>query len=305
VSKARLKATYWAYRGLGTAIHLAPEALASAVAAAIVEVMAASDRAPRKMAEQNLRRVLASSSPGTPPDEALVRRLGRQAFREYARYWVDGARLPGVKTEDVLRRMHIESGYEHLKKAMADGHGLVLALPHVGSWEWGGSFLNAEGYPMTTVAERLEPPELFEWFVRQRRAMGLTMVPPDSRATGRLLDVLRAGGMVSLLCDRNIMGSGIEVEFFGERTTLPAGPATLALRTGATLLAAVVYSGPGRHHTAVVSAPFDTARRGSLRHDVERVTQDLAYQLEVYIRRAPEQWHMFQPNWPSDMPKDG
>ena len=111
--------------------------------------------------------------------------------------------------------------------------------------------------------------------------------------------------MVSLLCDRNIMGSGIEVEFFGERTTLPAGPATLALRTGATLLAAVVYSGPGRHHTAVVSAPFDTARRGSLRHDVERVTQDLAYQLEVYIRRAPEQWHMFQPNWPSDMPKDG
>jgi KDO2-lipid IV(A) lauroyltransferase len=299
VSTARLKATYWAYRGLGAAIQHAPEGLASVVAAGIVEVMAARDREPRRMVEQNLRRVLTTMGDG-PPDEEVVRRLGRQAFREYARYWVDGARLPAVGVADVCRRMSIESGYEHLKQAMADGHGVVLGLPHVGSWEWGGSFLNAEGYPMTTVAERLEPPELFDWFVEQRRAMGLTMVAPDHRTSRRLIEVLRSGGMVSLLCDRDVMGNGVKVEFFGEKTTLPAGPATLSLRTGATLLAAVVYSGPGRHHTAVISPPMDTTRRGSLRQDVGRVTQQLAHQLEEFIRRAPEQWHMFQPNWPSD-----
>jgi KDO2-lipid IV(A) lauroyltransferase len=299
VTTLRLKATYWAYRGLGGAIEHAPEGLASVVAAGIVEVMAARDREPRRMVEQNLRRVLTATE-GGPPDERTVRKLGRQAFREYARYWVDGARLPAVSVADVCRRMTIQSGYEHLKQAMAEGHGVVLGLPHVGSWEWGGSFLNAEGYPMTTVAERLEPPELFDWFVEQRRAMGLTIVPPDRRTSGRLIEVLRSGGMVSLLCDRDVMGNGVEVEFFGERTTLPAGPATLSLRTGATLLAAVVYSGPGRHHTAFISPPIDTTRRGSLRRDVGRVTQQLAYQLEEFISRAPEQWHMFQPNWPSD-----
>jgi lauroyl/myristoyl acyltransferase len=98
------------------------------------------------------------------------------------------------------------------------------------------------------------------------------------------------------------VGNGVEVEFFGERTTLPAGPATIALRTGATLVAAVVYSGPGRDHTGVISPPFDTTRTGSLRHDVTRLTQEIATQLEAFIRRAPEQWHMFQPNWPSDPP---
>ena len=304
MGRARLKVTYLAYRGLGAAIQHAPEALASGVAAAIVEVMAASDSPKRRMAERHMRRVLASGSPGTAPDERLVRRLGREAFREYARYWVDGARLAAVDPAEVCRRMTVESGFEHLQRGMAAGNGVVLALPHVGSWEWGGSFLNAQGYPMTSVAERLEPPELFAWFVGQRRQMGLTVVPPDNRTSSRLLRTLREGGLVGLLCDRDILGNGVDVRFFGEHTTLPAGPATLALRSGATLLAAVVYSGPGRHHTAVVSPPFDTRRVGSLRADVTRVTQAVACQLEEYIRRAPEQWHMFQPNWPSDR-RDG
>ena len=293
-------ATYLAYRGLGAAIQRVPEAVASGVAAAAVEVMASSSGTKRHMAERHMRRLLASTSPGVTPDEKLVRRLGRQAFREYARYWVDGARLAAVDPIDVCRRMSIESGFEHLRRGMAEGRGVVLALPHVGSWEWGGSYLNQQGYPMTSVAERLDPPELFEWFVGQRRQMGLTVVPLDNHASGRLLRTLRDGGLVGLLCDRDLPGNGVEVRFFGERTTLPAGPATLALRSGATLLAAVVYSGPGRHHTGVISAPFDTRRRGSLRADVTRVTQDVACQLEEYIRRAPEQWHMFQPNWPSD-----
>jgi phosphatidylinositol dimannoside acyltransferase len=187
---------------------------------------------------------------------------------------------------------------------MAAGNGVVLALPHVGSWEWGGAFLATDGYPMTSVAERIEPPELFDWFVEQRRAMGLTIVPLDNESSGVILRTLRAGGLVGLLCDRDLIGNGVEVEFFGERTTLPAGPATLALRAGAALLSAVVYSGPGLFHTAVVSPPYDTTRTGSLRADVQRLTQQIAHTFEGYIRRAPEQWHLFQPNWPSDRPDE-
>ena len=92
----------------------------------------------------------------------------------------------------------------------------------------------------------------------------------------------------------------MEVEFFGERTTLPGGPATLALRTGATLLPAAVYFRSGRDHLGVVRPPVPVQRSGRLREDIARITQALAQELEILIRAAPEQWHLLQPNWPSD-----
>ena len=115
-----------------------------------------------------------------------------------------------------------------------------------------------------------------------------------------LLRALKNGEVAGLVTDRDLVGNGVEVEFFGERTTLPAGAATLALRTGAPLVPVAVYSGPGHWHTGVVHAPVDTTRRGSLREDVARMTQDLATIFEGDIRRRPEQWHLYQPNWPSD-----
>jgi len=200
----------------------------------------------------------------------------------------------------IRERFVVESGFEHLVDNMASGRGVLMALPHVGTWEWGGAWLALEGYPMTSVAEPVEPKSLYDWFVAKREAMGLRILPMGRDVGGELLRTLRAGGLVGLLCDRDIQGNGIEVEFFGERTTLPGGPATLALRTGAAVLPTAVYSGPGRSHTTVVMPPLDTARTGSLREDVTRVTQALAKDLEKLIRRAPDQWYLFQPNWPSD-----
>ena len=107
--------------------------------------------------------------------------------------------------------------------------------------------------------------------------------------------------VVCLLSDRFIDGASTPVEFFGERTLLPAGPATLAIRTGAPILPTAVYfKGRGNGHHAVIRPPIPIQRLGRLREDVQRVTQALARELELLIRRAPEQWHLLQPNWPSD-----
>ncbi len=298
----RSTSTYLAYRGLGEALSRLPEPLANAAAAAVVEVMARRKRGPAAMAERHLGRILASTSPTVAPDAAVVRRWARRSFRTYARYWVEGARLPTTPWDRAWERVWVEGGYEHLRDGMATGRGMVMALPHIGSWEWGGTWLAVEGYPMTSVAEVIEPPELFEWFVDQRQAMGLTIVPLGGESGGTVIKTLRAGGLVGLLCDRDIVGNGVEVEFFGETTTFPAGPATLALRTGAVLVTGVVYSGPGRLHTILIGPPIPTERTGSLRASVQRVTQEIAHQFEAYIRRTPEQWHLFQPNWPSDLP---
>jgi KDO2-lipid IV(A) lauroyltransferase len=294
-SGARAQATYLIYRGLGTAMQRLPEPVAAAAAYTVGFALTAARRDSREFYARHLRRVV-----GDGLSDAEVRAWTRRAFFNYSRYWLEGARLPAVDPQTIRSRMWMETGYDHLVTGMAAGKGVVLALPHLGRWEWGGAWLNLQGYPMTAVVEPVSPPKLYDWFFAQRQAMGLTIVPLGPDAGGVLLRTLRRGGLVGLLCDRDIVGNGVEVEFFGERTTLPAGPATLALRTGAALLPAAVYGGPGRDHTGVILPPVPAERTGRLRADVTRVTQQVAHDLERLIRRAPEQWYLFQPNWPSD-----
>jgi KDO2-lipid IV(A) lauroyltransferase len=167
-------------------------------------------------------------------------------------------------------------------------------------------WLIEQGFPMTVVVEALEPPDLFDWFVKLRQSYGMQVVPVGKEAGAAVLRALKANQVVCLLCDRNIGDSaGVEVEFFGEKTSLPAGPATLALRTGAALLPTAVYFAGRDSHLGLVRPPIDTSRHGTLRQDVQRVTQDLARDLEELIRREPTQWHLLQPNWPSDEQSPG
>ena len=286
---------YLTYRALGTVLQKLPELVAAAAAGVVALVLCAF---PGKAGVMYRRHALRVVGEGT--SEAELTALTRRAFLNYARYWFEGARLPALGSEVVADRFLVESGWEHLVAGMEAGKGVIMALPHIGSWEWGGAWLALQGYPMTSVAEPLKPPAMYDWFVAQREAMGLTIVPLGADASGVLLRTLKAGKLVGLLCDRDIGGNGVEVEFFGEDTTMPAGPAMLALRTGAVLLPTAVYSGPGIEHTAVIMPPVPTERTGRLRQDVARVTQLIAGDLEQLIRRAPEQWHLFQPNWPSD-----
>jgi lauroyl/myristoyl acyltransferase len=230
-------------------------------------------------------------------DNELLDRFVARGFASYGQYWAEGAKLPGIQPEKVFARFRIGEGLEYLYDAKEKGLGTIIALPHIGSWEWGGSFLNSLGLGMTAVAEELDPPELFAWFKEKRESIGIRIEPLDEHAGTVLLQTLKEGGVIGLLCDRDIQGSGIPVNFFGETVTLPAGPATLALRTGATLVAAACYSGPGDDHFAVITPPIDTTRTGRLRADVTRVTQLVANELEGLIRRAPEQWHILQPRF--------
>lgn len=241
---------------------------------------------------ENLARAL--GAPGSMADAQLLERFVRRGFANYGQYWAEGAKLPALSRRTITSRFRIAEGLEYLEEAFALHKGVVVALPHVGSWEWGGSYISSLGMPMTAVAEELEPPELFEWFKSKREAIDIRIEGLNSQTSTKLLNVLRNGGVVGLLCDRDVAGGGIEVDFFSSRVTLPGGPATLALRTGATLVAAACYTGPGRDHFAVITPPIAAVREGRLRDDVTRVTQEIAHELEGLIRRAPEQWHVLE-----------
>jgi len=299
----RAAAKYLVYRGLAASMGNVPEPVARGAVGCVVRVMSWRGGNTLAMNERHMRRILISEcATGVEPDARLVRRWSRRSYVEYGRYWLDGARLPYVSASRVRGRMMFDEGSEErLRAAAAEGRGVVMALPHVGSWEWGGAWLALEDMPMTAVVERIEPERLFEWFLAQRAKMGLTGVPlGEGSSSTALIRTLKSGAVVGLVSDRDLVGSGVDVEFFGERTTLPGGAATLALRTGAALLPVIVYSGPGNWHTGVVHPPLDTTRSGSLRADVQRLTQELATIFEQFILRQPEQWHLYQPNWPSD-----
>jgi phosphatidylinositol dimannoside acyltransferase len=236
---------------------------------------------------------------GLVPGSPALRPIVRDAFRSYARYWIDSTRLDPTDDAWFATHFHLQ-GQEHLDAAIRANKGVILALPHLGSWEIGGLYGLQIHHPLTAVVEALEPPELLEWFIAQREAIGIHVLRLDRASAGSLVELLGAGGILALVADRNLAGDGIDVEFFGARTRFPAGPATLAIRTGAALLPCAIYQERGGVHRGQ-ALPVLAAERteAGLRADVKRVTQDLARIFEDLISAAPEQWHAFQPIWPT------
>lgn len=287
----RALAAYKLGSGVARALP-APLASAATRAASVGASQAMRER--RLMVERNLRRATGRDLRGVALRSAVQR-----TFESYGRYWLESFRLPGLTRSEVDAGLSYE-GFEHIERARADGYGPLMAIPHLGGWEWAAFWLTmVADIPVTAVVEPIEPPELFEWFVEFRRSLGMHVVPLGPKAGAEVVRGIRARHVVCLLSDRDIQGGGIEVEFFGERTTLPGGPATLALRTGAPILPCAVYNRQRGHH-CVIRPPIPVERRGSLREDVTRITQYVATELEALIRAAPEQWHLMAPNWPSD-----
>lgn len=295
-SETSLAATiaYAAYRSGGVLAQRLPRRLAVTLARRVGRALLVAMPGRRQMVERHMRRVH-----GDDLSRRELRRAVRAVFDSYARYWLEAFRLPRETPESIEAGMRVE-GLEHLEAATADGSGVVLAAPHLGGWDFGGAWLAQHGFRPLAVAEELEPPELFDWFVSWRRRLGVDIVPVGPTAGTAVLQAVKDGQAVSLVSDRDILGTGVDVEFFGETTSLPGGPATLALRTGVAVLPVAIYFEDQGGHLGVVRPPLEVERQGRFRDDVTRLTQDLARELEALIRRAPDQWHLMQPNWPSD-----
>ena len=232
-------------------------------------------------------------------------------FGSYARYWVDLFRLPSLSETQIDRGFSFV-GYEHIEAARAAGFGPILLLPHLGSWEWAAAWLGRiANVPVTAVVERLDPADVFEWFTEVRASWGVDVVPLGAEAFGRLAKAAKDGSIICLLADRDVGGTGIEVEFFGEKTSLPVGPAVLSSRTGSPLIPTAVYFS-GHQRICRVGEPIwpddvqlsasgrSLGQRRRPRDRYQALTQRFVHQLEVLIAEAPEQWHLLEPNWPSD-----
>jgi len=284
---------YYLFRALFGFVSFLPERVARGLGYACGYV--ASFLAPKRlrMAERHQRRVLGPTAGG--------RKAARRVFVYYGRYMAEAFWVRPRRRRFLLDRAEIEN-VEILTGAVASGRGVILAVGHMGNWEAAGLKAAAVGARVLAVAEDLPNERIVRWWVDLRNMMDIDVVIARKgvRVTMDLMRRLEQGGVVALLCDRDLKGTGVPVMFFGEETTMPAGPVALACRAGAAVIPVGTYFRKGAGHHFVIYPPLDILEGDDVDEQVRQGTQSLAEVFEDIIRKAPEQWHLIVPNWPSD-----
>lgn len=283
--------------GLGwSTVKKLPEPVAARLGRAIADTVWKKRGQGVRRLEANLARVVPDASP-----RALAR-LSHAGLRSYMRYWMESFRLPAWSRKRIENGVAVDD-LHHLTDGLASGRGVVLALPHMANYDLAGVWVTRKlGVPFTTVAERLKPESLYDRFVAYREGLGMEVLPHTGGAAfGILARRLRAGGLVCLVADRDLSSSGVEVKFFGEAAKMPAGPARLALQTGALLLPVTLwYDGTpvmrGRVHPEI-----EVPETGTRTEKAAAMTQALADAFASGIAEHPEDWHMLQRLWLADL----
>ncbi len=249
--------------------------------------------------EANLVRVL-----GPDVDGKVLRAGSREVLRNYARYWLEIFRLPELPVDHLVEGMYDpDGGAKYILELSATGRGVVIAIPHMGNWDQAGAWIITMGAgSFTTVAERLKPESVYERFVTFREGLGMEVLPASGgvRPFGILAERLRSGKIVILPADRDVTGSGIEVEFFGEKAKMMGGSAALAVLTGAALLPAVLWfteDGWGVKVGAEIPQPAE----GTRSEKIAAMMQDVASFFEEGIREHPYDWLMLQKVFLADL----
>lgn len=283
--------TDWGYATGWLMVRAMPEPLARSLFAAGAQY-AARDGGPEQL-RKNLARVIGSTPAGVP--DSLI----RASLESYARYWREAFRLPTMNRAELAERLdRVFIGAEKFDAALEGGRGAVVALPHSGNWDMAGIWLAQNYGTFTTVAERLKPESLYDRFIAYRESLGFEVLPltGGTRSPMEVLaERLNANRFVCLMADRDLTRSGVQVDFFGEPTRLPAGPARLAIQTGAPLHPAHVFY-DGDDCVVQIDDALDTGSG-----DVGVITQALADRFAVNIAAHPQDWHMLQPQWLADL----
>jgi len=236
---------------------------------------------------------------GLPPDDPNVASLARGIYATYARFTIELMRLPGLSADEPARLMP-RHGPDHERfmalwaTCQAEGRGIIVVSGHVGSIEvFAGSYAQ-EGIPTYGLADDSAFPELFELLNASRARWGVTIIP--WRRLRDIFRVLRRPAVLGMVVDWGYRPDDLPVRLFGDRTTLPAGPATLAARTGAALVPVVARRQDDGSYRPMMYEPIEVA--DSSPAELTRATQAVADALEDMIARAPDQWYTFKPMWP-------
>jgi KDO2-lipid IV(A) lauroyltransferase len=233
---------------------------------------------------------------GLPPGHPEVRRKALAAYGTYARYVAELMRLPRLTNDEAAALVDTSSLLPLETWWRENDRGIILTTAHIGNLEGVARGIARHGWPIAALADDTSFPELFEHLMRQRQAWGVKLIP--WRNLRDLYGVLRRNEVLTLLVDWGYRSDGIPVRLFGSWTTLPAGPAALAAKTGAVIVHIAIRRAPdGKRFIVNYSDRIEVA--SSSPRDLARASQQIADELERTIGDAPEQWYSFKPLWPA------
>ncbi len=249
----------------------------------------------RGVAIDNMTRVLG--------DSKAARRAARYSFLNFARYNVDFLRAPLIRPEEILSKVHFDRWHD-VDAAFAEGKGVIFVSMHVGNWDLGGAVQAARGFPLNVVADPFFNERTNAIVVNTRQWRGMKVIPVERAAAG-IVRAMRRNEGLALLIDTPVEDGGVEVTFFGERTMLPAGPARIALRTGARVIPVVMVRPRATSDQLICLADLDVrpVRTGDDHRDAQLLTQQIVTAHERFIRAYPDQWYIFRPMWPTVAPR--
>jgi KDO2-lipid IV(A) lauroyltransferase len=227
-------------------------------------------------------------------DHEALEELVLRGLESYMRYWCDTFRIHRWSQQRIEESVSLTNDHL-LRNPMAEGKGVVIALPHSGNWDHAGAHFCQQGIPLVTVAEILKPEKLFKKFLQYREEMGFEVLGLDSRAFVTLIQRARQKRLIALVADRDLSASGITVDFFGHQAKMPAGPAVLAIREGVPLVAAhVSYTDSGIH------IEFNEVELPEISNEEERIQETVQRTANLFatgIAKSPQDWHMLQRIW--------
>lgn len=242
-------------------------------------------------------------------DDAALDVLVRDGMRAYMRYYCEAFRLPVLSPDELTDRVRAE-GDGPVREIIAEGGSLVCFLGHLGNWDLAGAWGAVHLGPVTTVAERLKPEEVFEEFLQFRTGLGMTILPlTGGPAPFPLLrEAARRPGLIPLLSDRDLSRDGVEIDFCGEPARMAAGPAALALTERRPLFPVSIRherrDGGGWGIVITFHDPVPVPESGTTRAKVSAMTQSCADALGAAVREHTADWHMLQPVFTKDLDPD-
>jgi KDO2-lipid IV(A) lauroyltransferase len=281
------------YRALSWVLATVPPGIAASVVGRASQASYLAWPTKRRWSNRNFGHVL-----GLPPDHERVRSMALRAYHGYGHYLVELMRLP-TRTTEQLEAMVPDMDADdvnRLRREAPQGGGMIFVVGHVGSNDAVAAAIARHGLPISVVADDSAFPEIFELLRSEREAWGVKIIA--WRNLRAIFGVLRRREMLGLLVDWGYRSDGIPVKLFGQWTALPAGPATLAAKTGSRILPITVRRRPDQTYLVTwPEGPIDLASDDPA--ELWRATQLIADALATTIAAAPDQWYSFKPIWPN------
>jgi phosphatidylinositol dimannoside acyltransferase len=242
-----------------------------------------------KRLRSNYRRVMPNIS------ERQLDKFTKDGMRSYLRYWFDTFRLNKWSKSRIIETTFVVRE-NLLRDPIATKQGCIIALPHAGNWDHAAAYFCSTGITLTAVVEKLKPEAIFKKFLAYRQSIGIEAISHKEKTIPILMERLNQGKLIALVADRDMSRNGIEVNFLGGIAKMPAGPAILALKTGAPLVTAYI-----RYLEKGIEITFDETIKlpvaGSEEEQIKIVTQSMADNFAKRIKASPVDWHMLQRIW--------